>query len=103
MGVAVETGTAVLVLVGVAEPVDVGVAGVGTAVLVLLGVAVREGVAVFGSPVGEAVREGVAVGGKGIGVWGMAVPVFRSCDSSSSEAAAIVGSSGANSKSYSSP
>ena len=78
-------GTAELVLVGV---------GVGVAVLVSVGV-----IAPF---VGNGVLVGVLIWGKGIidsGVSGTAVPVSRNSTKSDSEAAAIVGSKGANSKS----
>ncbi len=96
-------GTAVVNRVGVEELVAVGVAEVGTAVFVLLGVAdgVRVEVVggVSGSSVGVAVLDGVTVDGKGIGVSGTAVTVSRSWAPSFSEAAAIVGSKGANSKS----
>lgn len=73
-----------------------------TAVLVLPGVAVGGGVA--DARVGDTVGVGVAVavGGKGImltGVSGTAVPVSRRFVSSTSDSAAMVGSSGANSKS----
>ncbi len=96
-------GTAVVNRVGVEELVAVGEAVVGTAVVVLLGVVdgVRVDVAggVSVSLVGEVVIDGVTVGGNGTGVSGTAVTVSRSWAPSFSEAAAMVGSKGANSKS----
>jgi hypothetical protein len=88
--------------VGVAELGDVAVVVGETAVVVRVGDGVRVdvavAVAVFGTLVGEAVLDGVIVGGKEIGVSGTAVTVSRSSASSRLEPAAMVGSSGANSK-----
>lgn len=98
-------GTGVGVLLGTWVLVGVWVAvAVGTAVSVFVGVG--EGVAVVGTLVGEGlavtvgVLDGVAVGGKGIMSSGVSAgTVSRKFSRSSSEAAAMVGSSGANSKS----
>ena len=95
-------GTAVVVgvLIGKGVFVAVWLAVGGTAVFVLVGVGVLVGVIV--AFVGDGVLVGVPVKGKGMmltGVCATAVPVPRSCTKSVSEAAATVGSNGANSKS----
>ena len=103
LGIWVVVGLGVVVLAGV-------MVGVGTAVSVLVGVG--ETGAVGGTSVGLAtelavavgVLEGVAVGGKGIISSGVSAGIVsRKFTRSSSAAAAMVGSNGANSKSKLSP
>lgn len=96
VGTAVRVG----VLFGMGVPVAVG--GTAELVLVGVGVAVLVSVGAIAPSVGNGVLVGMPVSGKGImgtGVCETAVPVSRNSTKSDSEAAATVGSKGANSKS----